>query len=807
MTIPALPAEAVSRDSLIQRAVDWVFGYDFFLSYSHDDGDGYPRRLKERLNQAGFRVFLDQTDYVAGMHLVRETKRQVTKSRRVVVVGRLNALKSAWVKREVDVAIECKRTPVIIDINGAVAAAGKDAPVAALALKEQWLRLVENLPDSDGLPSDRAVSELVRGFHFTRQEMKRARVFATAAAVLALTTAIAFWQTYEARQSQRRAEAERDRAERNFSAAKQAADGLVFDIAQGLRNVEGLRTQSVKLILERAGKTFDELQTSVGSDPAIARSRTVMFNEFAKTYLRTGDIGAARRAGEQSLELAQMILDGPSGHTAQASGDVGAGRITLGDVARQSQDLQAARSQYDEALSAYQTAAQREPSDTQWQRNIGAAWNRLAQVSYWLGDLRRSRQEFENSLAIDRRLLAVNPSSARDQRGLAAALNNVGNVAQALGDYRAAIGHFEESVAIVRSALAADDTNTLLREYLTTTLANLGDAHKSLGQRREAAAAYEEGLATARALAKTDPTNIDWQFEVTKALNKVGDLAKEDAAFDAALSAYAESLALRRKIAAIESASNRRQRDLAVSVSKVGEIEMATGRLDKAQAHYLESLAIRKKLVDIDRANTEWQTDLAMQYIRLGDLDKLKRNFTVARDAFAESLAIFRKLEEAAPANEENRRLVGVALNRIGEAHLGARDLAQALQSFEEVLDLRKRLLAARPDVGEWQRDLSVSLLNLGETLVALGRKGEAVRVYEESLTIRQALAAQGGDSALQRADLAEAQWRLGSLKSGPERRALLGEAQAIVLELEKAGRLTTEQEAWPAEITALVHE
>ena len=46
-----------SRDNPIQRAVDWVFGYDFFISYSHRDGLGYPRRLKERLEQTGFKGF------------------------------------------------------------------------------------------------------------------------------------------------------------------------------------------------------------------------------------------------------------------------------------------------------------------------------------------------------------------------------------------------------------------------------------------------------------------------------------------------------------------------------------------------------------------------------------------------------------------------------------------------------------------------------------------------------------------------------------------------------------------------------
>src|SRR5262245_41727947 len=37
------------KEGLITRAVDWVFGYDFFISYSHGDGPKLPLRLKERL--------------------------------------------------------------------------------------------------------------------------------------------------------------------------------------------------------------------------------------------------------------------------------------------------------------------------------------------------------------------------------------------------------------------------------------------------------------------------------------------------------------------------------------------------------------------------------------------------------------------------------------------------------------------------------------------------------------------------------------------------------------------------------------
>jgi hypothetical protein len=62
-------------------------------------------RLKERLEQAGFRIFLDQTECVAGNDLRRETRRQAVKSCKNVVIGCPAALKAEQVRREVDVAV------------------------------------------------------------------------------------------------------------------------------------------------------------------------------------------------------------------------------------------------------------------------------------------------------------------------------------------------------------------------------------------------------------------------------------------------------------------------------------------------------------------------------------------------------------------------------------------------------------------------------------------------------------------------------------------------------------------------------
>ena len=49
MSSPSKPEDCIERDSLVARAMDWFFGYDFFISYSHGDGMQLPRRIEDRL--------------------------------------------------------------------------------------------------------------------------------------------------------------------------------------------------------------------------------------------------------------------------------------------------------------------------------------------------------------------------------------------------------------------------------------------------------------------------------------------------------------------------------------------------------------------------------------------------------------------------------------------------------------------------------------------------------------------------------------------------------------------------------------
>jgi WD40 repeat protein len=214
--------EVRTNGTLLQRALDFVFGYDFFISYSHSDGSNYPVRLKEHLQQAGFKIFLDVSEYAAGTDLRRETIRQVSKSRKLLVVARRAALASEWVRREVDVGLSQGKIPIIVNINSAVEKTATTSPISKLAIERQWLVLNESIDEPDGNPSNYAIAELVRGFNNTRQETKRLRLMAAASVVLAAATAIAIWQGIVAKSNEQTALKERDAATANESRALSA---------------------------------------------------------------------------------------------------------------------------------------------------------------------------------------------------------------------------------------------------------------------------------------------------------------------------------------------------------------------------------------------------------------------------------------------------------------------------------------------------------------------------------------------------------------------------------------------------------
>lgn len=79
--------------SVVTRSVDWLYGFDFFISYSRRDGTAYAEALHASLSRGlqskrGFRCFLDSSPegLTVSHRLTRETERAVRRSTALIVI-------------------------------------------------------------------------------------------------------------------------------------------------------------------------------------------------------------------------------------------------------------------------------------------------------------------------------------------------------------------------------------------------------------------------------------------------------------------------------------------------------------------------------------------------------------------------------------------------------------------------------------------------------------------------------------------------------------------------------------------------
>ncbi|WP_415839097.1 hypothetical protein [Pseudoalteromonas byunsanensis] len=97
----------------------------------------------------------------------------------------------------------------------------------------------------------------------------------------------------------------------------------------------------------------------------------------------------------------------------------------LGDIEKQKGDLSGAEQSYLAALKIRQTLAKSDPSNSQWQRDLSLSFERLGNIKLKRGDLVSAEQSFHARLEIAQRLAERDPSNSEWQRDLYAAYYHI----------------------------------------------------------------------------------------------------------------------------------------------------------------------------------------------------------------------------------------------------------------------------------------------------------------------------------------------------------------------------------------------
>ena len=196
--------------ALGRSAIDFVFGYDFFVSYAHGDGRDYPAGLRRALEGRGYRVFFDLETIHDGDDLGFVVRRFAKATPSLVVLAGVEALRSKWVAAEIAAAQSKRRRITAVEFDGALASRSTDTPEqreTKLALSRT--KVIDGGSLTAPLDVDDLCDRLARAFKETRQDTRRARAFLAIAAVLLVTSLLAFFQY-------RSAERQRQKADQSF---------------------------------------------------------------------------------------------------------------------------------------------------------------------------------------------------------------------------------------------------------------------------------------------------------------------------------------------------------------------------------------------------------------------------------------------------------------------------------------------------------------------------------------------------------------------------------------------------------------
>lgn len=169
-----------------QRASDWLFGRDYFISYRWSDGRAYAAKLAARLKAENYDCFLDSDGFLKGDDWRQVGDRELRKTARLVLIGSPEVHLSEPVVRELTVFSKRGKRLIAIEFGDSLTlATHPDSPVLKI-LGNDIVREKEPLEALGEGPSDKVINELRRTFRGETTAKRRMRAIKVTAAVLLL---------------------------------------------------------------------------------------------------------------------------------------------------------------------------------------------------------------------------------------------------------------------------------------------------------------------------------------------------------------------------------------------------------------------------------------------------------------------------------------------------------------------------------------------------------------------------------------------------------------------------------------------
>jgi tetratricopeptide (TPR) repeat protein len=411
--------------------------------------------------------------------------------------------------------------------------------------------------------------------------LRRNRTATSAAALIVLSlaggAAVSSWQAAVARAERRKADEQRQMAERRFAEVRRLANSFLFEFDRSIADLAGA-TAARQLVVS----TALEYLSTLAKD---ARGDTQLLTELASAYQRVGDIqghpffanlgdraGALRSYGE-ALRIWNAVTPAVA-NPADAHVETAFLRRVIGDVLAEDKRAAAALVEYEAAFQLLERAGSamsptyEAPVRTERIGLIGRIGSQLAGLGKvdegvrWCqravvegrASMRRGHVEeqhelsvlyaragkallqagaLETAAALHQEEIAVSEmlatqaapeKNAHFRRDVALAYRNLAEVFFARKDFASALAWNERAREIQKQLLAADAASSQMRKELATTHTRIAAALVRQQKRAEAEHALATALRLSERVLQDDPTSKAYRMTYAERLRQMGEL-------------------------------------------------------------------------------------------------------------------------------------------------------------------------------------------------------------------------------------------------------------------------------------------
>ena len=403
----------------------------------------------------------------------------------------------------------------------------------------------------------------------------------------------------------RRAERERERAEKRFEEVRRLANALIFEIHDSVQNLAGsLPTR--RLIVSRALEYLERLGAEAAGNAPLQRELAAAYEKIGEIQgnpygPNLGDTEGALASYRKAEAIRAATPD--AGTTPEARFAQAMSARSLGDIFEVRGDFAAMEKNYRRSLAIFEELARAKPDDERTLDELARALETLGDgLSRVPGSDAERLACYERSLAMRGDMAGRFPPTPRSRLAPALAHMKVGNAS--MPDLPRAAENLRRGVAIAREVSTAYPDDARARRAVNMGLFWLGNALRDGNDTAGALEVRREVLVLRTTAAQADPNNTQARFDlavteadVAEALLSVGRSAeaveparRAVAAFGALAAADANStVTARNQALAIDK--------LAIALTRLGADESLPAA--KRRAHWTEALALNEQQKEI----------------------------------------------------------------------------------------------------------------------------------------------------------------------------------------------------------------